>query len=129
MVPAAGAHVGGPMFPLRTVVLGALVPSLLFGTGVGIALPLIPLSATRLGGDLTVAAAVAALLPVGRILTDLPAGTLATRIGDRRAMLVASVVALVAFAGVGLAPALWLLALSVLALGAASAVFYLARHS
>ncbi|MBA2694506.1 MAG: MFS transporter, partial [Actinobacteria bacterium] len=75
----------GPMFPMRTVVLGVLAPSLLFGIAVGVALPLIPVSATRLGADLATAGFVAALLPVGKVVADVPAGALASRIGDRAA--------------------------------------------
>ncbi len=118
-----------PMFPLREVVLGTLVPSLLFGIAVGVALPLIPVSATRLGADLAVAGFVAALLPLGKIAADIPAGALASAIGDRPAMIVASALGLLAFAGAAAASALWVLMLSVFALGAATAVFHLARHA
>ena len=118
-----------PMFPFRTVVLGAFVPSLVFEVGIGAMLPIIAPTAVGLGASLAVAGVVAALLPVGQILADLPAGALAARVGDRRAMILAGLVAAVAFAGAALAPSLALLAVAVLATGAASAVFNLARHS
>ena len=121
--PAASA------FPFHGVVLGALVPALLFGVATGIVLPIIPGTALRLGADLATAGFVAALLPVGKVLADLPAGALATRIGDHRAMVVASVLGLLALAGTALASALWVLATSVLLLGAATALFHLARHA
>lgn len=117
------------LFPLRPVVLGVMVPALLFGVALGIALPLIPTSATRLGADLATAGFVAALLPLGKILADLPAGVLATRIGDRPAMVASALLAVLAFAGAALAPALWVLQVSVLLLGVATAVFHLARHA
>jgi MFS family permease len=63
------------------------------------------------------------------MLADLPAGALASRIGDHRAMLVAAALGLVAFAGTALASHLWVLAASVLLLGAATALFHLARHA
>lgn len=125
----APAAAGSPLFPVREVVLGALVPSLLFGIAVGIALPLIPTIATRLGGSLAVAGFVAALLPIGKIVADVPAGAMAARIGDRNAMVLASVVGLGAFAGAAAAPTLWVLQLSIFALGVATAVFHLARHA
>ena len=128
MVPA-GSPRPGKILPLRSVVFGALVPSLLFGIGIGIVLPLIPISATRLGGDLAVAGLVAALLPLGKIAADVPAGMLAARIGDRSAMILAATVGLAAFAGAAVAVNLWFLALSVLILGSATAVFHLARHA
>jgi MFS family permease len=117
------------MFPMRDVVLGALVPALLFGIAVGVVLPLIPTSAIRLDADLATAGFVAALLPIGKMLSDLPAGALASRIGDHRAMLVAAVLGLAAFAGTALAGELWVLGASVLLLGTATALFHLARHA
>jgi MFS family permease len=118
-----------PIFPLRTVVFGAMVPSLLFGIAIGVALPIIPTSATRLGADLATAGFVAALLPIGKILADIPAGALASRIGDSNAMILAAALGLGAFAGAAAAPSLWVLELSILALGMATAVFHLARHA
>lgn len=117
------------VFSMRLVVLGVLAPALLLGIAVGIALPLIPVSAVRLGGDLATAGFVAALLPIGKIISDLPAGALAERIGDRRAMVLAAVLAVIAFAGAAAAPTLWLLEISILLLGVAIGVFQLARHA
>jgi MFS family permease len=118
-----------PIFPIREVVLSAFVPSLLFGIAIGIALPIIPTSATRLGADIAVAGFVAALLPIGKILADLPAGALASRIGDRRAMIVAAALGVAAFAAAAAAPNLGVLMAGVLTLGMATAVFHLARHA
>jgi MFS family permease len=120
---------GPPLFPLREVVLGALLPSLLFGVGIGIVLPLIPTTAIRLGADLATAGFAAALLPIGKVVADVPAGALAARIGDRRAMILAAGLGLLGFAGCALAPTLLLLQASVFALGASTAVFHLARHA
>lgn len=116
-------------FALRPVVFGAMVPALLFGIAIGIALPIIPASATRLGADLTSAAFVAALLPIGKILADLPAGALAARIGDDNAMLLAALLGTAAFASAAVASTLLVLQLSILAVGMATAVFHLARHA
>lgn len=117
------------MFPVRTVILGAFVPSLVFEIGVGAVLPIIAISATQLGASLALAGVMAALLPVGQILADVPAGALATRLGDRGAMVLAGVLAAIGAAGCALAGSLALLALGVLAIGAASAVYNLARHA
>ncbi|MFC7404585.1 MFS transporter [Georgenia alba] len=118
-----------PMFPFRSVVLGAFVPTFVFEVGLGAMLPIIAPSAVSRGADLALAGVLAALVPVGQILADLPAGALAARVGDRRAMLAAGGVAAVAFGCAALAPGLVTLALAVLAVGAAAAVFNLARHS
>jgi MFS family permease len=124
--PPAG---GQPAFSVSAVAVGVMVPALLFSVAVGVALPLIPTSAGRLGSDLATAGFVAALLPLGKILADVPAGALAGRIGDRNAMLLATALGLVAFVGAATASALWVLAVSVLLLGVATAVFHLARHA
>jgi MFS family permease len=116
-------------FPMREVVLGALVPALLFSIAVGVVLPLIPTSAIRLDAGLATAGFVASLLPLGKMLADVPAGALASRIGDHRSMLVAAVLGLLAFAGMALAGDLWVLGASVLVLGAATALFQLGRHA
>ncbi|GAA1634752.1 MFS transporter [Georgenia ruanii] len=127
--PTTSRDGDGPMFPFRTVVLGALLPSLVFEIGVGAMLPIIAPTAVGLGSSLAVAGVVAALLPVGQIVADLPAGALAARVGDRRAMILAGVVASLAFAGAAASSSLLLLAVAVLATGAAAAVFNLARQS
>lgn len=122
--------VGSPgLFPLRSVVFGAMVPALLFGIAIGVSLPIIPTSATRLGADLATAGFVAALLPLGKMLADIPAGALAARIGDDRAMILAALLGMCALAGAALAPSLLVLQASILVLGMATAVFHLARHS
>jgi len=115
--------------PIRTLIASAYAPAALFETGLGAITPVIPLLAVRLGGGLGEGALVVALLGVGLILGDVPAGALAARIGDRRAMLIAALVAGVALTGCALAPSLLTLALGVLVVGAVSAVFHLARQS
>ncbi len=117
------------MFPVRTVVVGAFVPSLVFEIGIGAMLPIVPITATGLGASLALAGFMAALLPIGQLLADLPAGALAARLGDRGAMLLAGLVATAGFVGCALAPGLAVLAVCVLAIGAATAVFNLARHA
>ncbi|MBD8080694.1 MFS transporter [Cellulosimicrobium arenosum] len=97
--------------------------------GVGAMLPVVAVAATGRGASLTVAGLVAALIPIGKILFDLPAGSLATRLGDRTAMLIAGMVAVAAYTTVALTDALWGLAAGVLVLGASTAVFNLARQA
>lgn len=117
------------MFPLRTVVLGTFVPTILFEAGVGAILPIVVASATSLGASLDVAGFVLALLAVGQILADLPAGMLAARIGDRNAMVLAGLAAAVACGAAALAPNVVVLALAILTLGGSTAVYFLARQS
>ena len=114
---------------MRQVARGVYAPALVFEIGVGAIVPIIPLSAVDLGGSVAVAGLLVALLGVGQIAGDVPAGALAARIGDRRAMLVAAALSVLALAGSALAPNLWVLGLGVLAVGASNAVFVLARQA
>ena len=113
----------------RSLVLGVFLPVLLFEIGFGALLPVVPLLAMDRGAGAASAAAVVALLGIGQILADVPAGALAARIGDRRAMLAAAGASVVVLVGMALVPGRASLALGVLALGACNAVFMLARHA
>jgi MFS family permease len=105
------------------------LPTLIFETGMGALAPMIALSGRGLGASVGMAGLVLALLGVGQILGDIPAGALAARVGDRRAMLIASGVAVVTLLGCALADNLWELALGVTATGAVNSVFILARQA
>ena len=125
MTPPAVVDTPSP----RRAAAGIYLPALVFEIGIGAILPVVALSARGLGSSLAVAGIMVALLGVGQILGDVPAGALATRLGDRQAMLVAAGLAALTLATCALAPSLWLLAIGVLALGAANAVFMLARQA
>ncbi|WP_154795555.1 MFS transporter [Occultella kanbiaonis] len=114
---------------LRTMIPGVYLPSLLFEIGVGAMLPLIAVTAIGLGADLATAALVAALLPIGQILADVPAGMLAARFGDRKAMIGSSIVAMAGMATLALAPNLIVIGAGVLLVGATNSVYTLARQS
>lgn len=117
-------------FSLRSIAVAAFGPSVLFGLAEGAILPVIVLSATReLGASVALASLVAALVGVGAIVANIPAGALTTRVGERRAMLAAAGLTLVGLAACLVASQLWLFALGVLLVGCASAVFNLARQS
>ena len=118
-----------PEFRWRSIVAPALLPTLLFTIGEGAIIPLIPSLAAQVGADLAVAGLVAALLLVGQLIGDLPAGWIVARVGERAAMLGALVAAGVGIAIAALAPSVALLGLGMLVLGAAAAVFALARHA
>lgn len=113
----------------RTLLTSVYAPALVYETGLGAVTPVVALVASDMGARLELAALVVGLVGVGQILGDVPAGALAARVGDRRAMLVAAVVASGALVACALAPHLAVFALAVLVLGAASATFHLARQS
>ena len=68
--------------------LGVYLPSLCFEIAVGAITPMIALRGLELGASAGLAGVLAAMLAIGQILGDVPAGALAARVGDRRAMLV-----------------------------------------
>jgi MFS family permease len=130
---ASSAEAAGE-FRLRSVTLQAYAPSTLFGLSAGAMVPVIALSAIERGATTSVAALVASLIGIGSIITNIPSGILATRIGERKAMLVAGAVMVVGLGLclVNLQKAAWSLlpfALGVLLVGAASSVYALARQA
>ncbi|MDO9590771.1 MAG: MFS transporter, partial [Microcella sp.] len=102
---------------------------MLFTIGEGAIIPLIPSLAARVGADLATAGLVAAMLLVGQLLGDLPAGWIVARVGERAAMLAALGAAALGIALAALAPTTAVLGLGMLVLGASAAVFGLARHA
>src|SRR6201995_1723888 len=132
--PPGLASGGGEEFRLRSVAVAAFGPATLFGLAEGAMIPVIALSSIDRGASTAIAALINALLGIGSIVTNIPSGILATRIGEQKSMLVA---AAVACAGLRLclvdlgrgALSLPLFGLGVLLLGAASSVYTLARQS
>lgn len=111
------------------VLAGVLAPTLVFEIGLGAVLPVIALTASDLGASLAGASVLVALLGIGQVIGDVPAGALAARVGDRRAMLVATVLAVLTLGACALAPNLATFGAAVLVTGASSSVFHLARQS
>jgi MFS family permease len=105
------------------------VPSALFSTGEYALIPIIPASAERLGADLPTAGLVAGLVMVGTLLADLPAARIVDAVGERRAMMWASLAAMFGIFGALLASNVFVLGFAVLLVGASAAVFALARHA
>jgi MFS family permease len=125
---------GAQEFSLRSVAIPAFAPATLFGLAEGAMLPVIVASCYARGASTSLTALIGALIGVGSLATNIPAGVLATRIGERRAMLVAAVVTA---AGLTLcvvdlgrsSGSLAVYALGVLLIGSAASVYSLARQS
>lgn len=105
------------------------VPSALFSTGEYALIPIIPASAERLGADLPTAGIIAGLVMVGTLLADLPAAKFVDKVGERRAMMWSALAAMLAIFGAVMASNIFVLGAAVLLVGAAAAVFALARHA
>jgi len=116
-------------FSWRQVAVPVYGPTLLVSIGAGAILPLVALSARDLGASVGIAALVVAMLGIGQLVGDLPAGALAARIGERRALIIACLVDVVALVGAFLAPTVLALSAAVFVAGLSNAVFSLARQA
>lgn len=120
---------GETPFRWRSVVVVVFAPTVVFSIGQYALIPVIPALAQRLGADLGGAALIASMLVVGQLLGDIPSGAIVARIGERRAMLAATALALVGALTLLIAPHPAVLGLGVLLIGTAGAAFGLARHA
>jgi len=97
--PAGAGWEDGPVtsgttqdFRFRDIWLVAYGPSIVSAVGHGAMLPVLALRARDLGADVSVAAAIVALLGIGQLVASLPSGALIARIGERRALVAAGLV-------------------------------------
>ena len=116
-------------FQMRSVALAAFLPTLLFSIGEGAIIPLIPIVADDLGATLAIAGFIAAMIMVGELAGDIPSGWVVAHIGERNAMLWASLLAIIAVLICIVAPNPLVLGVGVFLIGLATAVFALARHA
>src|ERR1700710_335100 len=118
-----------PAFTFRSIALPALLPSLLFAIGEGSVIPVIPAIASNLGATLAVAGFIAGMTMLGQLVGDIPSGWVVGKIGERRAMIYAAVLAIAAVALCTLATTPLLFGTGIFLIGLAAAVFALARHA
>lgn len=112
-----------------SIAIPAFGPSLLFGIGEGAILPVIPLSARDGGSSLAGAALVVSLVGIGSLVSNIPASIITAKFGERRGMVGAAALSMVAMLMCVFAPNLLVFAIGVFLIGAASSVFNLARQS
>jgi MFS family permease len=116
-------------FRLRSIAVAAFGPSVLFGLAEGAMLPVVALSAIDRGANLAIASLVVSMIGIGSILSNIPAGILTTKVGERWAMVMAAGLSVLGVVLCLLPSGLVVFALGVLLIGAASSVFNLARQS
>lgn len=114
---------------LRSLAPSVFLPAMIYEIGNGAIAPVIALTALDLGASAGAAGFMLALLGIGQVMGDIPASALADRVGDRRAMICAATLAMVALGACALAPGLWALGGALLLIGAANSTFYLARQA
>ena len=104
-------------------------PTLLASIGFGAIIPLIPLQATALGATPGVAAFVTAIPGIAMLVFDLPAGVIASRLGERLSIALACLVDAAIMVVVYLAGSVPVLALAVFIHGTTGSIFGLARQT
>ncbi len=120
---------GAPSFRLRSLALSVYLPTFLFAVGQGAVLPAIPLFARELGGSVALAGIIVSLRGLGTMGFDVPAGVLVSRLGEKWAMVAATLALTVVAVGAARSPSVWVLAVLILVMGCAWAVWLLARLS
>ncbi|WP_319020665.1 MFS transporter [Brevibacterium aurantiacum] len=85
---------------LKPILWPVLAPSLLFAVGIGAILPVMVLGALQLGSSASFAAAIVGIMGAVSLAATVPAGILIDRLGDFRAMLVATATAVVVLGGI-----------------------------
>jgi MFS family permease len=116
-------------FKWSSIALPAFLPTLLFSTGEGAILPIIPTVAHSMGATLAIAGLIASMIMVGEVFGDIPSGWLVARVGERTAMIGGALLAIGGLAIATFAPNPLVLGLGILLVGLATAVFALARHA
>ncbi|MFQ4148329.1 MFS transporter [Arthrobacter sp. LAPM80] len=116
-------------FNLWSIAIPAFGPSLLFGIGEGAILPVIPLSSIGMGSSLAGAALVVSLIGIGSLVSNIPASLITAKFGERLGMMGAAALSLLAMLTCVYAHNLWFFGAGVFLIGAAAAVFNLARQS
>ncbi len=116
-------------FRLRRHALPAFGPSLLYGFSQGAILPVIVHSAMTMGATTAQAGGIFALLSIGALLSNIPAGQVIARIGERRAIMLAAAATAIGLTACFLANTVVVFAVGVFLTGIASSVFILARQT
>lgn len=116
-------------FRLSSIAVAAFGPSVLFGLAEGAMLPVVALSAIDRGASVALASLVVSMIGIGSILSNIPAGVLTTRVGERWSMVVAAAISVIGMILCILPENIIVFAAGVLFIGAASSVFNLARQS
>ncbi|NQX12875.1 MFS transporter [Microbacteriaceae bacterium VKM Ac-2855] len=116
-------------FRIGPMLVSAFLPTFLFSVGEGAIIPLIPVAANDLGASLAIAGVISSMIMLGELVGDVPSGWIVSRIGERAAMLWASVLSAVGLV-VCLLSTSWIgLTIGIFLIGLATAVFVLARQA
>ncbi|MDO5644308.1 MAG: MFS transporter [Dermabacter sp.] len=79
----------------RLLLWPVLAPSFLFGVGIGAVMPVMVVAAIEVGASKALASAIIALAGAAALVSTVPVGTLIDRVGDKRSMALATLLAAV----------------------------------
>ena len=113
----------GPIF------ITAFGPSILFGIAQGTILPVIALTAIKLGASYAVSGVIAALIGIGVLSNNIPAAVFTRHVGERKALVGTSIFSIAGLLLCIVAANVWVLACGVLMQGLSTSVVNLARQS
>ena len=128
-VPPRGAPPPDGAAPpsIRSLTLTVYAPTFVFAVGQGAVIPIMALAARSVGAGVALAGLIVALRGIGTMLFDIPAGRLITRLGERRAMVIATVVLIVSLVGCAVSTSPVTFAVSAFVMGCGWAIWLLAR--
>ena len=112
---------------IRSLTLTVYAPTFVFAVGQGAVIPIMALAARSVGAGVALAGLIVALRGIGTMLFDIPAGRLITRLGERRAMVIATVVLIVSLVGCAVSTSPLTFAVSAFVMGCGWAIWLLAR--
>ncbi|WP_214401348.1 MFS transporter [Pseudonocardia lacus] len=118
-----------PAPTLRSLIPSVFLPAVVYEVGIGAITPVVAITALDLGASAGTAGFLVALLGIGQLIGNVPSAAVAARLGDRKAMVVAAGVSVVAVTGCFFATSLPLLGVCLFVLGMGNSTFYLARQS
>ncbi len=116
-------------FSVVPLILPFYLPAFLSSLANGLAIPLLPLYAESFNHSGSFAGIIVGMYGMGSFVMNVPAGLLSNRIGDRKTMILSILMEVAGAAGAALAPSTPVLAVSVLVLGGAQALFFVSRLS
>jgi MFS family permease len=112
---------------IRALALPIYTPTFLFSVGQGAVIPIVALAAKDLGASVAVAGTIVALRGIGTLLFDIPAGALVGRLGERKAMTLATAILVVSLLGCIASPNVAVFAVCMFLMGCGWSVWLLAR--
>ncbi|OZI24724.1 MFS transporter [Bordetella genomosp. 7] len=116
-------------FSFRKIAVPAFGPSILYGVSNGAILPVVALTARDLGASVAMSGLIVALIGIGSLVSNIPAAIITSRHGERRSMVGAAALSVLALLLCIFAVHAAMLAAGVFLIGMASSVFLLARQS